>query len=162
MAQAFVGLGSNVGDRAATLAAAVEALARAPGIRIRSVSAFRETDPVGGPPQGRFLNAAAELETDLSPHALLAVLLDVEQQFGRVRAVRWGPRTLDLDLLLYDDLVLDDTDLRVPHPLMHEREFVLEPLAEIAPQAVHPALRATAAELLARLRAGRDQGVPRT
>jgi 3-oxoacyl-[acyl-carrier protein] reductase len=112
-----------------------------PGITVARVSAYVETMPVGGPPgQGNYLNAAAEIETDLEPIALLQVLLAVEQRLGRVRQEQHGPRTIDLDLLLYGDVVRDEPGLIVPHPRMHERLFVLEPLAEFAPNVVHPVI----------------------
>ena len=145
---AYIGLGSNQGPRQETSRRALEDLGARPGVRVERVSAFVETAPAGGPPQEPYLNAAAELSTTLEPAALLAVLQAVEEVFGRERTVRWGPRTLDLDLLLYDDRVIEGPDLTVPHPLMHRRRFVLEPLCEIAPDAVHPVLRATVRELL--------------
>ena len=148
MAQAFIGLGSNLGDREAHLHAALAALRRAPGIAVRNVSRFIETAPQGGPPQRRFLNAAAELHVTMSARELLARLLDIESGRGRTRLERWGPRTLDLDLLLYDDETISEPDLQVPHPRMHERLFVLRPLAEIAPGALHPVMGASVGDLL--------------
>src|SRR5438876_5386055 len=161
MATAYIALGSNLGDRAGTLLAAVRALNATPGLRVVRLSTFHDTTPVGGPPdQPRFLNAAAELATTLGPEELLRALLAVEQQFGRVRGEKDGPRTLDLDLLLYDDLVRTGTDPIVPHPRMHARRFVLAPLAEIAPQVVHPGLNKTVAELLAVSPAGESSSRP--
>jgi 2-amino-4-hydroxy-6-hydroxymethyldihydropteridine diphosphokinase len=149
--RAFVGLGSNLGDREATIARAVELLSGAEGVEIVAVSSLRETEPWGPVDQPSYLNGAAEVTTDLPPRALLDVLLAVERALGRERGgERWGPRTIDLDLLLYDGVTVDEPGLTVPHPRLHERRFALEPLAELAPAAVVPG-RGTAAELLAAL-----------
>lgn len=150
---AYIGLGSNLGPREETLRQGLAELARREEITVIRVSSFIETEPVGGPPQGPFINAAAELRTALSPRELLKVLQQVEDQFGRERSVRWGPRTLDLDLLLYEGSLINEPDLQVPHPLMHRRRFVLEPLCEIAPQARHPLRGKTVRELLTDLAA---------
>ena len=133
--RAYVGLGSNLGEREATLWKALEGLGATEGIEVVAVSSFRETDPVGVVDQPRFVNAAAALETSLSPRELLERLLDVERSLGRDRAVeeRWGPRTLDLDLLLYGGESIDEPGLEVPHPRLAERAFVLEPLLELDP-----------------------------
>jgi 2-amino-4-hydroxy-6-hydroxymethyldihydropteridine diphosphokinase len=139
VARAYVGLGSNLGDREHTLRRALELVEEEPGIAVVSVSSFRETDPVGYLEQPPFLNAAAEVETELPPRELLDRLLGVERSLGRVReGPRFGPRTIDLDLLLYGDQMLDDPGLTVPHPRLHERRFVLEPLAELDPALVVP------------------------
>ena len=133
--RAYVGLGSNLGEREATLWKALEGLGGTEGIEVVAVSSFRETDPVGVVDQPRFVNAAAALETRLRPRELLERLLDVERSLGRDRAVeeRWGPRTLDLDLLLYGGESIDEPGLEVPHPRLAERAFVLEPLLELDP-----------------------------
>jgi 2-amino-4-hydroxy-6-hydroxymethyldihydropteridine diphosphokinase len=137
--RAYVGLGANLGDRERTLREAVEALAAAEGVEVVAVSTVRETEPVGVGEQPLFLNGAVELGTTLTARELLEVLLAVEQRFGRVRAPgEHGPRTLDLDLLLYGDEVIEEPGLTVPHPRLHERRFVLEPLAELAPGLVVP------------------------
>jgi 2-amino-4-hydroxy-6-hydroxymethyldihydropteridine diphosphokinase len=130
--RAFIGLGANLGDREATLRQALDLLAAEPGVELRAVSTFRETDPVGYRNQPRFLNAAAKLETTLSPRELLDRMLAVERALGRERTgPRFGPRTIDLDLLLYGDETIDAPGLQVPHPRLHERRFALEPLAEL-------------------------------
>jgi 2-amino-4-hydroxy-6-hydroxymethyldihydropteridine diphosphokinase len=132
--RAYVGLGANLGDRERTLRAAVDALAAEDEVEVVSVSTLRETEPVGVGQQPLYLNGAAELETTLTARRLLDRLLAVEQRFGRIRVPgEQGPRTLDLDLLLYGDEVIDEPGLTVPHPRLHERRFVLEPLAELAP-----------------------------
>ena len=134
MTRAYVGLGANIGDRERTLREAVDALDAEEGIEVAAVSTLRETDPVGAGVQPRFLNGVAALETSLGARELLDRLLAVEQRFGRVRFPgEHGPRTLDLDLLLYGDETIDEPGLALPHPRMHERRFVLEPLAELAP-----------------------------
>lgn len=145
----FVAVGSNEGDRAGLIAAARDALERA-GVCIARESSLHETAPVGGPPgQGPYLNGVWELGTSLAPRALLEVLLEVERGLGRVRGERHGPRTIDLDLLFHGDAILKEEGLEVPHPEAHRRRFVLAPLAEIAPDFLHPVHRKTVAELLA-------------
>ena len=148
---AYVGLGANLGDREATLRAAVEALAALPGVRVVAVSSLRETDPVGYLDQPPFLNGAAALETGLGPRELLDALLAVERALGRTReGPRFGPRTVDLDLLLYGSEVVDEPGLTVPHPRLHERAFALEPLAELDSALVVPGV-GTVSSLLAEL-----------
>lgn len=134
--RAYVGLGSNLGEREAILMQALEALGSTEGIKVVAVSSFQETDPVGVVDQPRFVNAAAVLETSLPPRELLGRLLEVERSLGRNRSVeeRWGPRTVDLDLLLYGDETIDEPGLEVPHPRLTERAFVLEPLLELDPE----------------------------
>ena len=152
MARAYVGIGSNLGDRRKQMDEAIDLLRGHGGIDVLAVSSFIEAEPVGGPlGQPPYLNGALELETDLEPRPLLDALLAIEDQLGRERSVHWGPRTIDLDLLLYEDRIIAEERLEVPHPRMRERRFVLEPLAEIAPQAVDPATGLTAGELLDRL-----------
>ena len=147
--QAFIGVGSNEGDRLARISAAVQALGRTPGVRLAQMATISETEPVGGPPQGPYLNTVVELDTRLTPHELLAALQGIERRLGRApSAVRWAPRPIDLDLLLYQDQVIHDERLVIPHPRMHERRFVLEPLAQLAPDVLHPVLKQTIAELL--------------
>jgi 2-amino-4-hydroxy-6-hydroxymethyldihydropteridine diphosphokinase len=131
VARAYVGLGANLGDREATLRHAVALLDAEAAIAVLAVSSLRETEPVGVVGQPPFLNGAALLDTPLAPRGLLDRLLAVERRLGRVRAERWGPRTVDLDLLLYGDAVLDEPGLTVPHPRLHERAFALEPLVEL-------------------------------
>jgi 2-amino-4-hydroxy-6-hydroxymethyldihydropteridine diphosphokinase len=145
--RAYVGLGANLGDREATMRRAIELL----GDGVVAVSSFRETDPVGYEDQPRFLNAAVALEMELSPRELLDRLLTVERELGRTRdGPRYGPRTIDLDLLLYGEAVVEEPGLRVPHPRLAERRFALEPLAELDPGLTIPGVGAVS-ELLAGL-----------
>ena len=138
-ARAFVGLGANLGEREATLRAAIARLDADPDVAVVAVSELRETEPVGVVDQPRFLNGAVLLETTLSPRALLDRLLEIERALGRTRGgPRYGPRTLDLDLLLYGDEEIDEPGLRVPHPRLHERRFALQPLLDLDPDLVVP------------------------
>jgi 2-amino-4-hydroxy-6-hydroxymethyldihydropteridine diphosphokinase len=146
---AAIGLGSNLGDSRALLEGAIARLSRSPGIRIEKTSRLYRTAAIG-PPQPDYLNACALLRVKLSPLALLKTLLTIEAEFGRVRSRRWGPRTLDLDLLLYDDVILETPELQLPHPRFRERAFVLVPLAEIAPDRLDP----VSGKTIARLRDG--------
>ena len=152
MTRAYVGFGSNLGDREGTIREALAALDAWPGIDVVAVSTVRETDPVGYLNQPRFLNGAAALETELAPRELLDALLGIERDLGRVRGEgpRYGPRPIDLDLLLHGDLVVVETGLVVPHPRLHERLFALEPLAELEPALVVPG-RGAVEDLIARL-----------
>lgn len=146
--KAFIALGSNLGDRRGNIERALEELRDSRMVEVIKVSKLYETDPVGGPPQDKFLDAAAEIRTLLTPHALLALLKDVEKKLGRTPTeVRWAPREIDLDILLYGSLVMDKPDLVIPHPQLHLRRFMIEPLSEIAPEVVHPILKKTVAEI---------------
>lgn len=147
MKTAYVALGANLDDPAATVRAAFAALANLPDSRIVHCSSLYRTAPVGLADQPEFINAVAELETSLAPEALLDALLEIEQRFGRIRTERNGPRTLDLDLLLYDDQCVDLPRLTLPHPRLHLRAFVLQPLAEIAPDLEIPGRGTVAAWL---------------
>lgn len=152
-----------MGDREANLASALEELGRREGIVVVEASRMRETEPVGGPEgQGMYLNGAVALDTTLTPRELLEACLEIEHSLGRARGLddaRWGPRTIDIDILLYGDRIIREPDLGIPHPRMSERRFVLAPLAEIAPDARHPVSMKTAGELLDEMgRAARNPG----
>ena len=144
---AYIGMGSNIGDREANLSRAVAFLGQVNGVEVTAVSSYYNTAPVGYVQQPDFLNAAAEIKTTLSADELLQVCICIEKELGRERIIRWGPRTIDLDILLYGDQIINEEYLTVPHPRMHERDFVLEPLNEIAPQALHPVYRQTVREM---------------
>src|ERR1044072_3719078 len=148
MAACLIGLGSNLGDRVANLSAALSALHSHPAIAVQRVSSFVESRPIGGPPgQSNFFNAVAVIETALLPAELFAELKAIETKHGRERGERWGPRAIDLDLLLYDEVVMETPDLVVPHPRMHDRRFVLAPAADIATDWRHPLSHRTIGEL---------------
>ena len=147
----FVGLGSNLGEREAMIRLALEALSRLPGTHLVKASSLYDTEPVGEVDQPNFLNAVAQLDTELTARQLLWNLLLIEKRLGRVRTQRWGPRTIDLDLLLHGSLVLDEPELTVPHPELTARSFVLVPLVELDPLLVHPVTGETLLHHLSRL-----------
>jgi len=150
MAIAYIGIGSNLGKKEENCLHALELLQRR-GIIVKKRSAMYETEPWGIKEQPRFINMAVEIETRLEPKDLLGVFKEIEKGMGRKESVRWGPRIIDLDILLFEDMVLKEEDLEIPHPLMHERDFVLRPLCEIAPDRVHPLLKMRICDLMQRL-----------
>ena len=153
----LLGLGANLGERRRNIERALERLEADPQVKLVAPSRLRATDPVGGPPQGRYVNGVAEICTTLLPEALLELCHAVEADVGRVRtpeAERWGPRPIDVDILFYGDEEIALAHLGGPHPRMLERQFVLEPLAELAPQRIHPVTRKTVAEHWSQLRRG--------
>lgn len=156
---AFIGLGANLGEPRRQMEQALALLADTPEVEVLQVSRFYRTPPLGPPGQPWYVNAVARVRTRLAPEELLRVLHQVEQTLGRVRGERWGPRIIDLDLLLYNGEILEGPDLVVPHPEMQRRAFVLGPLAEIAPQARHPVLNKTVAELWAALEPAERQSL---
>ena len=148
---AYVGLGSNIGDKAGNILRALDILSQSDGIKATKVSSFYETEPIGCEDQDWFVNAVAQVEIIFSPEELLNAFKKVEQIMGRKNTIRWGPREIDLDLLMYDQLCFESPGLVIPHPRLHERAFVLVPLAKIAPDLFHPIQKKTIAELLAEL-----------
>ncbi|MDO8282149.1 MAG: 2-amino-4-hydroxy-6-hydroxymethyldihydropteridine diphosphokinase [Thermodesulfovibrionia bacterium] len=147
MPKAYIGIGSNLGNREENCMKAVSLL-RDNGIKVTKLSSMIETEPWGLEGQPKFINMAVEAETALSPQELLKLLKEIESEIGREPAERWGPRIIDLDILLYDALVLKTPELEIPHPHIAEREFVLKPLSEIAPEKIHPVLKKSISELL--------------
>ena len=146
---AYIALGANLGDREANLRQAIQCMESARGVQVLQVAGFMENPAVGGPEDSpAYLNTVVRIQTFLLPLQLLDLLQTIERELGRVRLVHWAPRTIDLDLLVYGDQVIDSPDLVVPHPRMHLRDFVLQPLAEIAPDLVHPVLKQTIRQLL--------------
>ncbi len=152
MARVLIAVGSNLEDRLGNINRAQGLLAAVPGIKIIRTSKIYETLPVGGPPQGKYLNAAWEIETTQNPRELLELLLDIERQMGRRRRELHEPRTIDLDILFYDQRIVDEPGLVIPHPRLQDRAFVLEPLADIAPDWEHPQLRGSVRSLWESLR----------
>ena len=149
----YIGLGANVGDRVRFLRSAVRKLEQLEGFTVRKVSHFYETDPVGMKDQGRFLNAVVEGEAKLAPYLLFWSLEVIEKELGRVQRGKWGPREIDLDLLFYGELVFQSPELILPHPLLHERDFVLVPLVELNEELIHPKLKKSVKALLAESKA---------
>jgi len=149
---AYVGLGGNLGDRYGNIARAIDKLRLVSATRVVEQSTDYLTAPVGPQEQPNFVNSAVKITTDLAPQELLAALKAIEKSLGREETYRHGPRVIDLDILLYDNEIIDTDDLKIPHPEMHKREFVLEPLCEIAPEAWHPVLKQTVREMLQALR----------
>lgn len=138
MARVYLGLGSNIGNRVAHLDEAIARMNAHNNITVTRQSNIIETEPYGNVDQDKFMNMCVEIDTDLSPVALLETVLEIEQQMGRERIIDWGPRNIDIDILIYEDLEINLDDLQIPHAEMHKRMFVLEPLAEIAANVVHP------------------------
>jgi len=148
LAEVYLSLGSNLGDRLRFLKKAIEKIGESDSVVIRKISAVYLTDPVGNPDQPRFLNLVVSIDTSLKPLRLLEYLLDIEEKLGRERNEKWGPRIIDLDILLYDELIISSDRLTLPHPRMHQRRFVLVPLAQINPHLFHPLLKKSVEELL--------------
>ena len=154
--EVFIALGSNIGNRKNYIHNAITLLGNNPEITVVKQSSLIETEPVGPIEQDLFINAVIEISTSLTPQELLATCLAVEEQIGRVRTQRWGPRTIDLDILLFADRIIAGANLKIPHPELSMRAFVLVPLAEIAPKIQHPVLRMTALDMLISARKAQD------
>ena len=152
----YIGFGSNIGDRLARIQNAIQVLSETEGITVEKISSIYQTAPVGYEAQAPFLNGVAAVQTDLPPLSLLSTLKDIETVVGRQHRIRWGPREIDLDILTYGDLYLQSQKLVIPHPEMHLRRFVLAPLAEIAPDLVHPVFQETVQALLEHLEDGKS------
>jgi 2-amino-4-hydroxy-6-hydroxymethyldihydropteridine diphosphokinase len=148
LAQVYLSLGSNLGDRLRYLKKAIKAIEESGSAVIRKISPLYETEPVGNPDQPPFLNLVILIETDLKPFHLLECLLDIEQRLGRERNEKWGPRTIDVDILFYDERIINSDRLTLPHPRMHQRRFVLVPLTQINPNLLHPLLKKSMEDLL--------------
>lgn len=146
MPTAYIGIGSNLGSREGNCKQAIKLLLES-GIKVTKLSSMIETEPWGVKDQPKYINMAAKIETGLEPIKLLHLLKDIEDEMGRMQAVRWGPRVIDLDILFYDDLIIKTPDLEIPHPLIKDREFVLRPLLEIEPELRHPLLKKSVKEL---------------
>jgi 2-amino-4-hydroxy-6-hydroxymethyldihydropteridine diphosphokinase len=148
MKTAYIGIGSNIGDPQRNCHEAIEKIAAIDGFRVISVSSFYLTEPVGVKTQEWYINGVVSISTAMPVHDLLNSLLQIEANMGRVRNVKWGPRIIDLDILLFGQDIIDEKDLKIPHPMMHLRKFVMAPIAELAPEIVHPVLGKTMTELL--------------
>jgi 2-amino-4-hydroxy-6-hydroxymethyldihydropteridine diphosphokinase len=147
VATAYIGIGSNLGNRQENCLHALELLGEK-GIIVKKRSSIHETEPWGVKDQPRFINMAVEIETGLDPKELLKILKNIERELGRKESFKWGPRSIDLDILLFEDIILKEDDLEIPHPSMHERDFVLKPLCEIAPDRIHPVLNKKICDLV--------------
>ncbi len=152
MATVYIGLGSNIGDRERNIVNAITRIDACKEICIKNKSGFYNTKPIGGPPQPDYVNCVIELETEIEPQRMLGEFKEIELELGRRPGVRWGPRIIDIDILLYGNRIINDHNIKIPHERMHERTFVLEPLCEISPDFEHPVLRKTICELLKELR----------
>ena len=156
MSVSYIGIGSNLGIRQENCFRAIEILEKR-GIKVQKKSSLYETEPWGVKDQPRFINMVVQIETTLEPNDLLRVLKDIEKEIGRQDSFRWGPRMIDLDILLFNALVLNEKDLQIPHPYLHEREFVLRPLSEIAPDVMHPVFHMSIYKLTQNILKGRDE-----
>jgi 2-amino-4-hydroxy-6-hydroxymethyldihydropteridine diphosphokinase len=158
--EAYIALGSNIEPRGHYIQQAMNLISDHPQIEVIEMSSVYETQPVGGPEQGPYLNAVTKIRTTLAPMELLSALQKIEKDLGRKRTVHWGPRTIDLDILLYGEEIISNDRLIVPHPLMHERRFVMQPLAQIAPDVIHPILQMSAKTILDSLGEGEEDETP--